>query len=1706
MIPRSRIAACLVGLVLVVSCGDGATEPPPEPPPDLPRPTMVIVSPATVELNALGATVQLTARVSDQDGREVTGAAVTWQSAAPAVATVSGSGLVTAVGGGMAAVTATAGGASGTAEVTVAQVASSVAVSPALDTLVVGDTVRLAAEVSDANGHAVAGAEFTWASADTSVATVDATGLATGVGAGEAEVTATAFGITGRAVLAVVNPAPSAIAVTPDTVELTALGQTAQLTALVRDQIGRVMGGVRVSWSSADTTVAAVDSAGLVTAVGSGAATVTASAGEASGGARVTVMQSAGSVVVSPAADTIALGDTLRLAAKAFDANGNAIAGAEFEWLSSDAAVASVDASGLVRGVGEGRATITAASGDARGTAGITIQNPDRAVLVALYNATDGPNWVNSDNWLTDAPLGEWFGVRTDGSGRVVSLDLAGRWDNDAREQVSHGLSGPIPPELGGLANLTALSLGGNALPGPIPPELGGLANLTWLSLGGNALSGPIPPELGRLAHLTELSLGANALSGPIPPELGRLSNLAWLDLRANDLSGPIPPELGRLANLTGLDLSHNQLTELSAGVFVGLTNLTSLDLRSNPGSPFRLTIQPVRVDDENLLAPGPAEVAVRVPEGAPFPIRVPLSVRGGDVSADTFTIGTGSAQSSPATLTRNAAGGAGAQLTAGPAPTVPESIRGVEVAVADPIVVLPALSPTVAFTSAAASAPEGGTVVLELRLSTPAGTPSTFSYTLDIDDDPSTADADAFDHDHGASGSVQIAAGAGSAEIEVAINDDNDIEPAREVFTVTLDAPGEASGYARGFPHAVTVTIEEGVCDRTPRIRDEIMGVIGTEECAGTDDEDLASILELDIRGDAPWERSERGVEWTRELVARILGGECAVESRPAGSDARGGSVTCPGGGEPPAPPDMRNRAGRTGYGGTATKLREGDFAGLSNLEALNLRRLGLTELPPGVFAGLTKLNWLSLQWNELTSLPAGIFSDLTSFWQGLILANNRLTSLPETIFTGLFPDPETSGLPSRGLLILEYNELREVPPRVFEDLPGVDWLFLNGNRLTELPPGVFSDLSGMTYLNLEANQLDTIRTGTFAGLSVLPALSISSNRLTAVPTAAFGDVAGLQRLYLADNRISDLTPRGFSSLSGLTLLDLSRNPLGNLEASDFSGLPDLDELRLSDVGLAELPRGLFSEVGGIEVLHLRDNRLNELSAGAFLGLGGLAELRLRGNPGAPFALTLKPRRTDTGDPLSPGPATVAVELEQGAPLNITVPLSVHGADVSASEIVLAAGTDLSSEVTVTRHGGAQSATQVVAGPAPALSSAVEGIELRVADPLVLFGAATNRAPVAERVAPWLRLRVGGDPGVIDVSSYFRDPDGDNLTYAGTSDDPDVVSAAASDGRVTVVPLRPGSATVRVTATDPEGLSAQSSIPVGVRGASPGTYDIDLILIDEVSESVQAAFDDAVDYWSSILAGTELSDVPIRENVELGCWDITTEQALPTVDDLVIVASVREIDGPSGILASAGFCGLRTGEGGLPFMGAMQFDVSDLEWLEENGDMREVILHEMGHVLGIGTIWRRFGLLVNPSLAVTGNPDTHFPGPLAVAAFDEAGGTAYTNGEKVPVENRAGPGSGDSHWREFVLDHELMTPYQNGGVPDPLSAITIQSLADLGYTVDVGLAEPYLLPGAAAVADPTRKIEYGDDILRGPIIVVDRDGRVRRVIPGDDR
>lgn len=175
------------------------------------------------------------------------------------------------------------------------------------------------------------------------------------------------------------------------------------------------------------------------------------------------------------------------------------------------------------------------------------IPQAEYEALVALYNATDGPNWTYKWTLPTSDPCG-LYGITCE-NGHVTGL-----WLDD------NNLNGTIPPELGNLSGLLDFLLSNNQLRGTIPPELGNLSNLRALYLNNNQLSGTIPPELGNLSNLQDLLLSSNHLSGFIPPELGNLGRLHVLYLRDNRLSGTIPPELGNLG-VEYLSLENNLLS-----------------------------------------------------------------------------------------------------------------------------------------------------------------------------------------------------------------------------------------------------------------------------------------------------------------------------------------------------------------------------------------------------------------------------------------------------------------------------------------------------------------------------------------------------------------------------------------------------------------------------------------------------------------------------------------------------------------------------------------------------------------------------------------------------------------------------------------------------------------------------------------------------------------------------------------------------------------------------------------------------------------------------------------------------------------------------------------------------------------------------------------------------------------------------------------
>ena len=478
-------------------------------------------------------------------------------------------------------------------------VATSIAVTPASHTLaMIGATVQLSATVRDQNNNPMTGQTVNWTSSNTAVATVSNNGLVTAVANGTTQITARSGNASGTANITVAEPVPTRITIAPASHTLEAIGETVQLGATVRDQRNNAMSGQTIAWSSGDEAVATVSETGLVTAVSNGMAEITAKSGSLSASATITVEQVPAAIAITPESASLSeLEQTVRLTVTVSDSNDVTIEDAVVIWSSGDESVATVNEEGLVTAVGNGRVNITAEAGDIRTSVLIVVfvPSPDRSVLVALYNATDGQNWEFQANWLSDEPIETWEGVFVDETARVTRLilsnnRLAGEIPVELG-QLSHlkdlvmsenQLTGEIPVELVQLEQLISLHLEDNRLTGSIPPELGQLAELEALWLRGNQLTGNIPVELAQLVQLNSLLLEDNQLTGSIPLELGQLSDLTFLVLNENRLTGVIPAELAQLVKLVHLSLSDNQLAGMIPAGIGSLNQLVLLELYNN--------------------------------------------------------------------------------------------------------------------------------------------------------------------------------------------------------------------------------------------------------------------------------------------------------------------------------------------------------------------------------------------------------------------------------------------------------------------------------------------------------------------------------------------------------------------------------------------------------------------------------------------------------------------------------------------------------------------------------------------------------------------------------------------------------------------------------------------------------------------------------------------------------------------------------------------------------------------------------------------------------------------------------------------------------------------------------------------------------------------------------------------------------------------
>lgn len=469
---------------------------------------------------------------------------------------------------------------------------------------------------------------------------------------------------------------------------------------------------------------------------------------------------------------------------------------------------------------------------------------------------------------------------------------------------------------------------------------------------------------------------------------------------------------------------------------------------------------------------------------------------------------------------------------------------------------------------------------------------------------------------------------------------------------------------------------------------------------------------------------------------------------------------------------------------------------------------------------------------------------------------------------------------------------------------------------------------------------------------------------------------------------------------------------------------------------------------------------------------------------------------------------------------------LNARGAPVAGVHVAFAAatGTVAGAEAVTGPQGRAAAAawTLGTASGVQELAAAVAGPSVR-GNPAVFRAVAEPGPPLRMRavqggdqrieagfpalVRPQVRVEDRHGNGVPGVDVVFRAVGGGSLAGAGAE-------TTGPDGKA-AAPAWIGASAAGAAQT----LTATAESPPEFAGATVSFsavtfapfFDIRILHVQaaRIAPAAEKFLARAEARWEAAV-GANLAPVPITGKAMRACAPEADHAPVRLVDDLDIYVSAEEIDGPGSVLAFAGPCHVRSSDG-LPLTGVMVFDVADVAELVAAEGFEATVLHEMGHVLGFGTVWEPKQLLRNPANVSSARIDTHFVGERAVASFDRAGGAEYAAG-KVPVEHLGGVGARNAHWRESVFGPELLTGVFDAGVPNPLSEVTIASLEDIGYRgVDYGAADRYRLRLRSQPTAPRRpnapgetgrrRFELVDDLRPGPIGVVDSQGRIVRYI-----
>lgn len=289
------------------------------------------------------------------------------------------------------------------------------------------------------------------------------------------------------------------------------------------------------------------------------------------------------------------------------------------------------------------------------------------------------------------------------------------------------------------------------------------------------------------------------------------------------------------------------------------------------------------------------------------------------------------------------------------------------------------------------------------------------------------------------------------------------------------------------------------------------------------------------------------------------------------------------------------------------------------------------------------------------------------------------------------------------------------------------------------------------------------------------------------------------------------------------------------------------------------------------------------------------------------------------------------------------------------------------------------------------------------------------------------------------------------------------------------------------------------------------------------MSTEAQTAFTNAANRLRAAIV-SPVSTVNLQNTDISGCATGMAGTLTESTQGVIIYASVSAIDGAGKILARAGPCFVR-GTSRIPVVGVMQFDEADIQSYITSGRFESVVLHEMNHVLGFGTVWTDKGLLTNPAFddsnVATGSTNPRFMGAVAIANCLAVGGTVNlcTAATGIAVEACGGGGTADGHWREMfptgctgsngapsggtvAFDTELMTGYAESTPNMPWSVMSIGSFQDLGYTVNLLAADSYSVPSLLALArmslqDAASSADGPREIVHRPKFEISADGRI---------